>query len=178
MQEKLRAKRSWIERSLAGRHGCRLLFFHFLDHRVGELRGSGLAANVAGQLLAMAVDFFEGIANLSGGLELAEMAQHEQRRSQQGGWIGEIFSRDIGSRAVDGLKNSAVVAEVGTGNESQAADEGGAQIGKNVAVKIFHDQHVVLVRVHYQLHAGVVYDVLAVGDLGKAFGDIAAAAKK
>src|SRR5207302_4229329 len=71
-----------------------------------------------------------------------------------------------------------MISEVGSGNKAQAADEGGAEIGQDIAVEIFHEQHVVLVGVHHQLHAGIVHDVLAVGNLGILFGDIARAAQE
>ena len=61
---------------------------------------------------------------------------------------------------------------VGAGNKAQPADEGSAEIGDDVAVEVLHQQHVVLVRVHHQLHAGVVDDVLAVGDLRVLFRDL------
>ena len=46
----------------------------------------------------------------------------------------------------------------------------------DVAVEILQQQHVVLVGIHHQLHAGVVHDVLAVGDLGIFLRDVARAA--
>src|SRR5882762_8227190 len=76
------------------------------------------------------------------------------------------------------FENRAVIAQVGAGYKSEAADECRAQVGNNIAVKVFHHQHVVLIRIHHQLHASVVHDVFAVGDLGKALGHGAAAAQE
>ena len=69
-------------------------------------------------------------------------------------------------------------AEVGAGDEAEAADEGRAEIADDVAVEIFKQQRVVLVGIHDKLHAGVVDDVLAVINLGKSFGHFAGAAQK
>src|SRR5258708_24971785 len=76
------------------------------------------------------------------------------------------------------FKNRTVIAEVCAGNKAQAPDECGAQIRNDVAVEIFHDQHVVLIWIHHQLHTSVVDDVFAVSDLGKSLGHGAAAAQK
>ncbi len=72
-----------------------------------------------------------------------------------------------------GFEDRAVIANIRAGHESQPADERRAQVRNNVAVEVFHHQHVVLIRIHHQLHAGVVHNVLAVGNLGIVFGHIA-----
>ena len=79
---------------------------------------------------------------------------------------------------MDGFKNGALVPEIRARDKAESADQPRAQIGNNVAVEIFQQQHVVLVGVHHQLHAGVVDDVLAVSDLGILFRDGARAAQK
>ena len=64
------------------------------------------------------------------------------------------------------FKNGALVAEICPRHKSQAADQSRAKIGKNIAVQILHEQHVVLIRIHHQLHASVVDNMLAIRDLG------------
>src|ERR1035437_7602787 len=147
-------------------HCCGSLRFHRLNNGVGEFRGAGSAAHVAGQLAAVAVDLVDGVADLQGGVVLAEMAQHQQRRSQNSGRVGDISSGNVGCGTVHRFKDGALVAEIRAGNEAEAADQSGAEVGKNVAVEILHQQNIVLVGMHHQLHAGVVDDVLAVSDLG------------
>ena len=63
------------------------------------------------------------------------------------------------------FEDGAVGAEVRARHQSQPAHERRAQIRDDVAVQVLQQQHVVLVGIHHQLHAGVVHDVLAVGDL-------------
>src|ERR1700757_1000144 len=109
---------------------------------------------------------------------LAEMAYHDQRIPQQGRRVGEILSCDIGRGPMDSLKNCAFIAQVRAGHKSQPTDKSGAQIRENISVEIFHHQHIVLVRIHHQLHAGVVDDVFAVSDLGIIFRYVAAAAQE
>ena len=77
-----------------------------------------------------------------------------------------------------GLEDGAVISNIRAGNKSQSADKGGAEVGDDVPIKIFHQQHVVLVGIHDQLHAGVVHDVLAVSDFGILLSHVAGAAEK
>ena len=62
---------------------------------------------------------------------------------------------------LNGFKDCAAGAEVCAGDQTQAAHKGRAQVAHNIAIQVFREQGVVLVRFHHQLHAGVVNDVLA-----------------
>ena len=79
---------------------------------------------------------------------------------------------------MDCFEDSVLLAEIGAGDKAQSADQSCAQIGDDVAVKILHHHHVILVRIHHQLHTGVVDDVFAVGDLRIFLGDIPRAAQE
>src|SRR5258708_20522804 len=155
-----------------------MLCFHRLNNRVSEVRGAGGGADMPGKFGAGAVDLVNGVGDLQGCRVVAEMAQHEQSGAQHGGGIGDILSRYIRCGTVDSFKDGALVAEIRAGDEAEAADQSRAQIGNNVAIKVFHQQDVVLVGIHDQLHAGVVDDVLAVGDLGILFRDVARTTQK
>ena len=74
---------------------------------------------------------------------------------------------------MDSLKDGAVIANIGAGHETESANESRAEIRNDVAVQILHQKHVVLIRVHHELHAGVVNNVFAVSDLGVFFGNVA-----
>src|SRR5579875_244841 len=141
------------------------------DHGIGKFRGPGGAADVAGEVLPFAVDFLNRQANVVGGVLLAEVAQHENARAQHRRGIGEIFTGDVGRGAVYSFEDGALVTKVRSRHQAQPADKGRAQVGDDVAVEIFQQQYVVLIGIHDELHAGVVHDVLAVGDLGIAFGN-------
>ena len=104
---------------------------------------------------------------------LAEMAQHQQSRADDRGWIRDVLAGNIRRGAVNGFKHRYLMADVRAWHKAETADESSAEVGDDVAVEIFHQQHVVLVGVHHQLHAGVVDDVLAVGDFGIVLGDVA-----
>src|ERR1700691_3869547 len=97
-------------RSFAGRRG--LLGFDRLNNRVGEFRGAGGAAYVAGEFAAVSVNLVDGVANFQGCVVLAEMAQHQQSGSQYGGGIGDVLSGDVGSGTMYGFKNGTLVAEI------------------------------------------------------------------
>src|SRR5512135_682044 len=60
------------KRSGADRFGHRLRL-HGLDHRIGELRGAGLAAYVTSQLLTLAVNLLQPGADAPGRVVLAQV---------------------------------------------------------------------------------------------------------
>lgn len=74
-----------------------LRFFHFFDHRVGELRRPRFAADIFRERLRMAIYLFQRISNLQRCVELAQMTQHQQSGSQQCGWVRKILSRNVRS---------------------------------------------------------------------------------
>src|ERR1700730_4644368 len=76
------------------------------------------------------------------------------------------------------LEDRALRPQIRARNQSQSADKRAAQVAQNVSVQVLRQQYVVLVRIHHQLHAGVVYDVLVVLHLRKALANLAAAAQK
>src|SRR5207253_3888650 len=107
-----------------------------------------------------------------------QMSQHQQGGTDYCCGVGDVFSGDVRRRAMYSLEDGAVVANIRAGNESQSADKSGAEVGDDVPIKVFHQQHVVLVGIHDQLHASVIHDVLAIGDLGILLGNVAGAAQK
>ncbi len=89
-----------------------------------KARGAAGAADVAGEGLAFGVDLFEGGLDLFGGVGFVEVVEHEDGGLQQGGGVGLVLAGDVGGGAVDGFEDGALVAEVGAGDEAEAADEG------------------------------------------------------
>ncbi len=77
-----------------------------------------------------------------------------------------------------GFEDGAVEPDVCARHQPQPSDERRAKIGDDVAVKIFQQQHVVLIRIHHQLHASVVDDVLAICDFGIFLRNVAGATQK
>ena len=59
-----------------------------------------------------------------------------------------------------------LAAQVGGADDAETADQPGAQIRDDVAVQVGHHQHVELRRVHHQVHARGVDDLLVVLDVG------------
>ena len=57
-------------------------------------------------------------------------------------------------------------AEVRRADGAEPADEAGAQIRHDVAVEVRKEQHVELFRLHHEVHARRVDDLLVVGDAG------------
>src|SRR6202007_1999717 len=121
--------------------------------------------HVASKRLVRAVHAVDGSFHTISGFLLAQVAQHQHSGKQDGGGIGEVAPCDVRGRTVDRLEDGAAVAEVRARHQAQPTHKGRAQVGDDVAVQVLEQQRVVLVGMHHQLHAGVIYDVLAVGDL-------------
>src|SRR5688572_14843717 len=61
---------------------------------------------------------------------------------------------------MDRLKHGALLANVCAWNQSQSANQPGAQIRYDIAVKVFQQHYVKLFRAHNQLHTSVVDDLI------------------
>ena len=101
----------------------------------------------------------------AGGRRLADMIEHQQRRAQQRGRVGDVLARDVRRAAVHRFEDADVFAEVRGADGAEPADEAGAQIRHDIAVQIREQQHVELFRLHHEVHAGRVDDLFVVGDV-------------
>lgn len=108
------------------------------------------------------------------------MPQHHHGAEEQGGGVGEALAGDIRGGAVDGLEDGALVTNVAGGGETKTADQASAHVGQNVAIKVGHDEDLVVVRdgVGGHLEAGVVEQLGVELDVGKLLGDLLAHAEE
>ncbi len=74
---------------------------------------------------------------------------------------------------MNGLEDGHHFSDVGSGNNAEAAHQPRSQVRDDVAVEIFQQKHIELLRIHDQLHAGVVHDLLILFDVGIVAGDAA-----
>jgi hypothetical protein len=105
----------------------------------------------------------------------AQMPQHQERRDEKGHRVRAILPGELRRVTVNRLEHRHVVAQIGAGDDTDAADQARTEIRHQVTVEVLHHHDVELVRVHDQLHAGVVDDQLLVLDLGVLLGHGAAA---
>ena len=68
--------------------------------------------------------------------------------------------RQYPSTSVNGFEHCIVGTNVAGRYKTKAADQAAAKVGENVAVEVLHYHHIKLVRVHDELHAGVVDDLV------------------
>src|SRR5438067_446296 len=57
-----------------------------------------------------------------------------------------------------------MLADVGAGNNTQTAYKAGCEIRDDIAIQVFHQHDVELIRIHDELHASVIDDLLIVLD--------------
>ena len=81
--------------------------FHELNDGVGELRGPGFSAYIASEFVLGAIDLFQTIVNLVGGVVFAEMAQHQLGGADDRGRVGQIFAGDVRRRSVHRFEDGA-----------------------------------------------------------------------
>src|SRR5262245_47498569 len=72
--------------------------------------------------------------------------------------INHILARISGGGAVDGFKDGNLVADVGAGGKTQAADEGAGEVADDVAVHVGGDDDVELLGLLYELMSAVIDD--------------------
>ena len=148
-----------------------------------EITGDGLKqvsdGNATGSCfptyLALCENGENGLFNLAGVLGETHVLQHHDTRQKQSGGVGESLAGNVGSGTVDGLEDGALVTNVARRGQTETADETGAEIGQNVAVKVGHDEDLVVVRqrVGDHLEAGVVEQLGVKLDFGKLLGELA-----
>ncbi|KAI3488747.1 hypothetical protein L1887_47088 [Cichorium endivia] len=145
------------------------------DDLVGEGAGAELAAEVT-RALAAGDGLEDGVLDAVGLVKEAHVTQHHDGRQQQRGRVGLVLASNVGRRAVDGLEDRGVLADVARGGEAETADETGAHVGENVTVQVGHDHDAVGVwrRVLDDAEAGAVEEVLVVGDVRVLLGDLSA----
>ncbi len=86
------------------------------------------------------------------------MLQHHGRGQQQCGRVGHVLAGDIRRRAVYGLEDGGIGADVRARRHAQAPHQPGYQVGQDVAEQVGRDQHVELPRVEHQLHRAGIDD--------------------
>lgn len=107
-----------------------------------------------------------------GVLLVPQVVQHVDGRVQHGEGIREVLAGDgrsgvASSRFEDGVMFAVVPA----GQQAGPADEPADDVGRDGSVQVGGQQHIELVRVGHELHAGVVDDHVVVLDVGILLGD-------
>lgn len=105
------------------------------------------------------------------GFRMIEPFEHQSGGEDGSDGVGDSFAGDVGSRAVSGLEDSGIVADIRGGCHSHPADEAGGQIAQDVAEHIFRDEDVEGLRALEEVEGSGV-DIDAVGlDLGELRGE-------
>ena len=101
------------------------------------------------------------------------MVEHHARGEDLGGRVGNILASNVRRRAVRGLEDRHVMPDVGTRRHAEAAHQAGTQVGDDIAVQIGQHEHVELVGVLHEPHAGGVHDLVVELDVGVVLGHLA-----
>src|SRR5690606_16009707 len=93
------------------------------------------------------------------------MPQHHDGTPYQGGWIGEVLTGNVRSTSVHGFEHGIFVADIGSRNHAETADESGAEITEDVTEEVGRNNALVVLRPDDELHAHIVYDAIIEFDL-------------
>lgn len=74
------------------------------------------------------------------------MLQHHHAAQQQRSRVRKGLASNIRRGAVNGLEDRALVADIARGSKTKATDKAGAHIGEDIAVEIWHDEDLIVVR--------------------------------
>lgn len=86
-----------------------------------------------------------------------QVAEHHGGGEEHGRWVGLVLTLDIKTDvSASRLENGNVTAHVATWDDTWASDKGGADVGENASVQVWHDHDVKLLWAGHALHGGVV----------------------
>ena len=74
--------------------------------------------HIPSQTLCLDINLLQRPLHQVGGRLFLDMPQHQHRRLQQRGGIGNVFPRNIRSRPMHRFKDGGVVSDVRAGNQS------------------------------------------------------------
>lgn len=113
--------------------------------------------------------------DLGSGLLLAQELEHESNTTDSSNGVGDTLALDVRGTAVAGLTDSETITDVGTGDETQAANEGSSTVREDVTVEVRGDNDIVELGLAEELVDHGVDDLLLDEDGGELLGGKSAA---
>ena len=92
--------------------------------------------------------------------------KHEGDASNGSDGVGDTQGLDIGGGAMTGFTDDETIADVGGGDETEGADQGGGAVGEDISVKVGSDDDVVAGRLSEELVDHGVDDLFVDFDRG------------
>lgn len=102
------------------------------------------------------------------------MSQHHHRAEEKSGGVGQALAGNIRGGTVNSFEDGALITDIARGGKTEATNETGAHVGKNVTVEVRHDKNLVVVGdgIGGHLEAGVVEKLSIEFDIGELLGDL------
>ena len=108
--------------------------------------------------------------DLSSGLLLTQELEHQSNTADSSNGVGDALALDVRGTAVAGLTDSEAVTNVGTGDETQAANKGSSTVGEDVTVEVRGNNNIVELGLAEELVDHGVDDLLLDEDGGELLG--------
>jgi len=108
------------------------------------------------------------------------VSQHHDGAKEERSGVGELLASNVGCRAVNSLKDGALVTNVARRGQTETTDKTSTHIRQNVSVQVGHDEDLVVVGnwVGDHLQAGVVEQLSVEVDIGEFLRHLAGGAEK
>ena len=120
-----------------------IYFLQSLQDIFQNLLSGGLSTHIGGKELSSIQVTINSSVDLSSSLLLAQELEHQSNTADSSNGIGDTLALNVRGTAVAGLADSEVITNVGTGDETQAANKGSSTVGEDVTVEVGSDNDIV-----------------------------------
>ena len=146
-----------------------------LDDSISVLSSLSLTTQITSQSLSFSEGLEGSLLDARSMVVQTHVLQHHDGAEEKSSGVGKALASNIRGRAVDGLEDGALVADVAGRSETETADQTGAHVGQNVTIQVRHDQNLVVVGsgVGDDLEARVVQQLSIKLDIGELLSDLA-----
>lgn len=138
-----------------------------LQDVIENLLRRSLSSHIRRQQLALIQVTIDSGVDLSGGILLAQELQHQSDTAQGSDGVRDALAFDIRGTSVARLTNSKAIADIGTGNKTQASNQRSSTIREEITVQIRGNDHIVVLGLAEQLVHHRIDDLLLHLDRGE-----------
>ena len=120
-----------------------IYFLQSLQDILQNLLSGSLSTHIGGQELSSIQVTIDSSVDLGSSLLLAQELEHQSNTADSSNGVGDTLALNVRGTAVAGLADSEVITNVGTGDETQAANKGSSTVGEDVTVEVGGDNDIV-----------------------------------
>lgn len=120
-----------------------IYFLQSLQDILQNLLSGSLSTHIGGQELSSIQVTIDSSVDLGSSLLLAQELEHQSNTADSSNGVGDTLALNVRGTAVAGLADGEAITNVGTGDETQAANKGSSTVGEDVTVEVRGDNDIV-----------------------------------